>query len=75
MELEKLKVLEARIELILNQHAKVCEERDRLGQRLEQAEARAEEIEAKLADQVREREEIKTRVERILGRLDGIGLG
>jgi chromosome segregation ATPase len=75
MDVEKLKLLETRIDDILTQHAAVCQERDRLKQQLSEAESRASNTAAQLAQQESERAEIKSRVERILDRLDGLGLG
>jgi hypothetical protein len=74
MDLDKLKLLETRIDDILTQHAAVCQERDRLKQQLAEAETRAVAAIARLAEQEKERAEIKSRVERILDRLDGLGL-
>lgn len=74
MDLEKLKLLEARIDDILTQHAALCQERDRLKQQLSEAESRASAAAARLTQQESERAEIKSRVERILDRLDGLGL-
>jgi hypothetical protein len=74
MDLEKLQLLETRIDDILTQHSAVCQERDRLKQLLSEAESRAVAALARLAEQDSERAEIKARVERILGRLDGLGL-
>jgi chromosome segregation ATPase len=74
MDLEKLKLLETRIDDILTQHAAVCQERDRLKQQLSDAESRAKAATARLAEHDSERQEIKSRVERILGRLDGLGV-
>lgn len=74
MDMEKLKLLETRIEDILTQHTAVCEERDRLKQQLSDVESRAASISAQLTEQETERAEVKSRVERILDRLDGLGL-
>ena len=74
MDLEKLKLLETRIDDILTQHTAVCQERDGLKQQLFEAESRATAAVARLAQHDSERAEIKSRVERILGRLDGLGL-
>jgi chromosome segregation ATPase len=74
MDLEKLHLLETRIEDILVQHAAVCEERDRLKQQLNETQSRADAIAAELAVHAKERAEIKARVERLLDRLDGLGL-
>jgi hypothetical protein len=75
MDLEKLKLLETKIEDILTQHAALCQERDRLKQQLLEAETRAVSISARLVQHEKERAEMRSRVERILDRLDGLGLG
>jgi chromosome segregation ATPase len=74
MDLEKLKLLESKIDDILTRHAAVCQERDRLKQQLSEAESRVLAADTRLAQQESERSEIKSRVERILDRLDGLGL-
>lgn len=74
MDIEKLRLLETRIDEILGRHAAVCEERDRLRRQLDEAESRAEALLKQLAAHEKERAEIKARVERILDRLDGLGL-
>ena len=73
MELEKLKLLEKRIEGILHQHAAVCAERDRLRQQLGEAESWVQAIAAQLQEHLKDRAEIRAKVERILSRLDGLG--
>lgn len=62
------------MEAILAEHALVCQERDRLRQRLGLAEARIRDISARLERYERERAEVKGRVERILSRLEGLEL-
>jgi hypothetical protein len=74
MDIEKLRLLESRIDAVLSQHTTVCAERDQLRQQLVDAEARLRAIGERLAEQDKERAEIKARVERILGRLDSLGL-
>jgi chromosome segregation ATPase len=74
MDLEKLRLIEARVEEILTQHARLCEERDQLSQRLAAVESQFLAVSDRLQEYERERAEIKSRVERILGRLDGIDL-
>lgn len=75
MGLENLKLLETKIDRLLAQHEKIRQERDVLGQRMKEKEAQF----AQLAGQVRqfeqERNDLKTRLERILGRLEGLDLG
>ena len=74
MDIDKLRLLETRIDAIVSQHTAVCEERDRLRQQLQDAETRLRTIGERVAEQDKERAEIKARVERILGRLDSLGL-
>jgi len=75
MDIEKLKLLESRIEAILHHHATVCQERDRLSEQLGRAESRMKEITVQLHRYEQERSELKTRVERLLSRLDQLNLG
>lgn len=73
--MDSLKLLETKIDQMLAQHTKVCEERDRLTQEVAQAQARTAELAARARESEQERAEIKARIERILGRLDGVDLG
>lgn len=75
MGLDTLKVLEAKIEELLLQHAAVCEERDQLREQLAAAQTQSEEAVKAHQQMEVERMEVKARVEQILGRLDGLGLG
>jgi hypothetical protein len=74
MDMEKLETLEAKIEDMLALHHAVCEERDRLSRELEETRSRLGETLETLQQQERERAEVKSRVERILGRLNGLNL-
>ena len=74
MDVEKLKLLESRIEAVLDQHASVCLERDRLHEQLGQAQARMKEVTSQLQRFEQERAELKTRVDRLLSRLEGLNL-
>ena len=75
MDIEKLKLLESRIESMLDQHANVCKERDRLHEQLGKAESRVKEISGQLQRYEQERAELKSRVERLLNRLETLNLG
>lgn len=75
MDVEKLKLLESRIEAMLNQHATVCKERDQLHAQLGQAQSRMKEVTTQLQRYEQERAELKTRVERLLSRLEDLNLG
>ncbi len=72
--MEKLEILEAKIEDILALHHSVCEERDRLSRELEETRGRLSETLETLQQHERERADIRTRVERILGKLNGLGV-
>lgn len=75
MSLDTLKVLEEKIEELLLRHAAVCEERDRLREQLAGVEAQSQNAVRAHEEMEVERIEVKARVEQILGRLDGLGLG
>jgi len=75
MDIEKLRLLETRIEDVLTRHTAVCEERSRLRQELERASGRLRETQAELKRYTSERDEIRHRVERILGRLTALHIG
>jgi chromosome segregation ATPase len=74
MSVERLKVLEGRVDDILSRHAAVCAERDRLQGQLEEAQARIAEIHGQLETYEKERAQVRARVESILGRLEGLDL-
>jgi chromosome segregation ATPase len=75
MDIEKLKLLETRIETILTQHATIVQERDRLSEQLGRAQSRMKEITDQLQRYEQERSELRLRVERLLTRLEGLNLG
>jgi len=75
MDIETLNLLERKVEAMLAQHNSVCDERDRLSQQLVQAEERIQELQDKLSRSEKERGEVKSRVEKILDRLNGLDLG
>lgn len=74
MSLASLKVLEGRVEDVLGHHAAVTAERDRLQERLRQAEAKIAEMASQLQTFEKERAQIRARVESILGRLEAFDL-
>jgi septal ring factor EnvC (AmiA/AmiB activator) len=75
MDIEALKHLESKIEEVLTRHAAVCEERDRLRAQLGEAHDRLERMVAEVRQNEAERNEVRARVERIMGRLAGLDLG
>ncbi len=75
MSLASLKVLEGRVVDVLGRYAAVTAERDRLQERLRQAEAKIAEMAGQLQTYERERAQIRARVESILGRLEALDLG
>ncbi len=75
MDLENLKLLETKIDHILTQHERVRRERDAMSQRVKELEGQVAQAAGKLKQQEQERGELKTRLERILSRLEGLDLG
>ena len=74
MDLESLKLLETKIEQFVDQHEHVREQHDTLVQRLKDKEKQLAETTAQLKRYEQERVEIKSRLERILSRLEGVDL-
>ena len=74
MTLDSLKVLENKVEKVLSLQSALGEERDRLRQELDAAHAKIESMTGQLAEIERERSEIKTRVNSLLGRLEELNL-
>jgi septal ring factor EnvC (AmiA/AmiB activator) len=75
MDLENLKLLEAKIDQFLNQHEQVREQHDALQERLKEREKRLAEVAGQLKQYEQERSEIRARLERILSRLGNLDLG
>lgn len=75
MDAKKLQLLEDRVDEVLTGYESLCAERDHLRRQLGEAESRAEQAVSRLRESEEARSEIKARVERILGRLDALGLG
>jgi chromosome segregation ATPase len=75
MDMQSLKALESRVEDVLARHSSVRAERDRLQEQLSEARARIEAMSEQIRRYEKERAEMKARVERILGRLDGLHVG
>ena len=74
MDLESLKLLETKIEQFVGQHEHVRAQYDTLVQRLKEKEKQLAEAVAQLKRYEQERAEIKSRLERILSRLEGVDL-
>ena len=75
MDLENLKLLETKIDHILTQHEKMRRERDAMSERIKDLEGQVAQAAGKLKQQEQERGELKTRLERILSRLESLDLG
>lgn len=75
IDLENLKLLEARVEQFVHQHERMREAHAVLAQRLLDKERELAETAAQLKRFAQERMEIKGRLERLLSRLDGLDLG
>jgi len=74
MDLENLKLLEAKINQFVDQHARVREAHASLVQRLEDKERQLAEVTAQLQQYEQERVEMRARLERLLHRLEGLDL-
>ena len=74
MDLENLKLLEGKIDQFVSQHEHMREQNHVLAQRLKEKEKQLAEAAAQLKRYEHERAEIKTRLERILSRLEGVDL-
>ncbi len=74
MALDSLKVLETKVERVLTLQSALGEERDRLKQELDEARSRLESMTDQLAEIERERAEIRTRVDSLLGRLEELNV-
>jgi septal ring factor EnvC (AmiA/AmiB activator) len=75
MNLESLKVLEAKIDQFLDQHEQVRGQHDTLLERLKERERQLAEASEQLKQYEQERSEIRARLERILTRLGNLDLG
>jgi septal ring factor EnvC (AmiA/AmiB activator) len=74
MDLESLKLLEARIDQFVSEHERVRDAHETLQERLKDKEQQLAEVTARLQQYEHERTEIRTRLERILSRLEGVDL-
>jgi septal ring factor EnvC (AmiA/AmiB activator) len=74
MDLENLKLLEAKINQFVDQHERVREEHESLLQRLKDKEKQLADATAQLKQYEQERSEVRARLERVLSRLEGLDL-
>lgn len=74
MDLENLKLLEMKITKLLERHEEICRERDTLAQKLKEKEQQSGQIAGQLKEFEHERREVRSRLEKILGRLNGLDL-
>ncbi len=74
MDIENLKILETKITKFLERHEEVRREKDALAQRLKEKENQFAQLSGQLKQYEQERKELKTRLEKLLGRLDGLDL-
>jgi len=74
MDLENLKLLETKINQFVDQHERVRDEHQALLQRLKEKDKLLAEAQAQVKQLEQERSDIRTRLERILSRLEGLDL-
>ncbi len=59
---------------MLERHARICREKAMLSQRLSEQQEANDRLREQLQQYEQEREEIRTKLERILGQFDGLGI-
>ena len=59
---------------MLERHARICQEKATLSQRLSEQQEANGRLREQLQQYEQEREEIRTKLERILGQFDGLGI-
>jgi septal ring factor EnvC (AmiA/AmiB activator) len=74
MDLENLKLLETKINQFVDEHARVREAHESLLQRLKERDKQLADATALLKQYEQERAEMRTRLERLLSRLEGLDL-
>lgn len=74
MELENLKLLETKIDQFVDRHERVREEHDVLVQQLKERDLELAALTGQVKQYEQERVELRARLERILGRLNALGL-
>jgi len=75
MEIEDIERLEARIHLLIDQHAKVKKEKEAAEKRLQQTESEFHQLRGQIRQFERERNEIREKLGKILGDLNRLDLG
>ena len=75
MAIDVLTELDERIQSSVNRIQQLQRENEMLARRLAESEQRFNEVTAQLKEHETERSEIKTRIEKILSRFDGLDLG
>ncbi|MCE2484241.1 MAG: hypothetical protein J4F42_01910 [Desulfurellaceae bacterium] len=74
MAIPSLKLLEEKLDGMLERHARICREKAVLNQRLSEQQEANGRLREQLQQYEQEREEIRTKLERILGQFDGLGI-
>lgn len=74
MAIPSLKLLEEKLDGVLERHARICQERAQLIQRLNEQQEANGRLREQLQQYEQEREEIRTKLERILSQFDGLGI-
>ena len=75
MSLENLRLLEAKIDAFVGQHERVRSQHEALAQRLKEKDEQLAQLSAQLKQFEQERNEVRSRLEKLLKRLDGLDLG
>jgi septal ring factor EnvC (AmiA/AmiB activator) len=75
MAIDVLTELDERIQASVNRIQQLQRENEMLARRLAESEQRFNEVASQLKEHETERSEIKTRIEKILSRFDGLDLG
>ena len=74
MDLENLKLLETKITKFLERHEEVRREKEALAQKLKEKEQQFAQLSGQIKQFEQERREMKVRLDKILGRLNGLDL-
>ncbi len=74
MAVPSLKLLEEKLNEMLERHERLCQEKAVLTQRLSEQQQANGRLREQLQQYEQEREEIRTKLERILSQFDGLGI-